>query len=408
MDHAMEGERTLTERLLPQVRMVMDVRAAVSGSERGGAQAQFTGKLREPSDQAYDRLVPAFEREGVTPLFRQHAGDHVILAVDKLPDVGPGRPWLNLVLLIVTFGSVLFSGVSYAAGHLGLSPNLGATQLILRSLPLAALYAGSLVGILVAHEFGHYLMGRYHRTPVSLPFFIPFPGTLFGTMGAFIQLKSPPRNRRTLLDIGLAGPLAGLLVALPVILIGLALSEVSTLPGSAQAARGSLQEGNSILYLALKYVVHGRLLPAPTSYGGVPPLLYWLRFIATGRPAPLGGQDVLLHPMAMAGWAGLLVTGLNLIPAGQLDGGHAIYALLGRAAGALWLPIVIGLGLFGAAVWSGWLIFAGLVFFFGRAHATPLDDITPLDAGRRALAIFAMVLFVLIITPVPIQPLAGP
>lgn len=400
-------QRDLVERLLPQVRTVMEVRSTVRPAERTGAHAQFNGKLRTPSDQAYQRLEPAFAREGVTLLLREQDGEHVILAADKLPEPGPSRPWVNLLLFILTLGSVLYSGVLNAAGYLGLGPNLD-SALLRQALPLGGLYAVSLLGILLAHEFGHYLMGRYHKTAVSLPYFLPFPGALFGTLGAFIQLKSPAKSRRALLDIGLAGPLAGLAIALPATLIGLALSDVSALPTSASAAAGSFQEGNSILYVALKFIVTGKLLPEPLSYGGLPPLLYWLRYIATGSPAPFGGLDVQLHPMALAGWAGLLVTGLNLIPVGQLDGGHSVYTLFGRAARRLWLPFVVGLAAFGVLVWSGWLLWAGLIYFFGRLHAVPLDDVTPLDPGRRALAIFALVLFVIVVTPIPIQPLAGP
>lgn len=407
MEQEFESESTLVERLLPQVQMVMQVSAKIAGAERTGAQAQYRGKLQVPSRRAYELLLPHFEREGVTPLLREHEGEHVIIAVDRPPEAGPGRPWLNAVLFGLTVLSVLYTGISHAWSYLQPNPNLPLPELIRLGLPLAALYAASLLAILLAHEFGHYLMGRYHRTPVSLPFFIPFP-SLFGTLGAFIQLKSPSRDRRALFDIGVAGPLAGMVVAVPVILIGLAFSQVDQLPGTARAAAGSLQEGNSILYLAMKYLVHGQLLPQPTSYEGVPPLMYWARFILTGRPAPLGGTDVLLHPVAFAGWAGFLVTGLNLIPVGQLDGGHALYSLLGRRARLIWLPIVVGMAIWGVLVWTGWLLWAGLVYFFGRVHATPLDDVTELDPGRRALAIAVLILFVLIVTPVPIQPLAAP
>jgi membrane-associated protease RseP (regulator of RpoE activity) len=208
------------------------------------------------------------------------------------------------------------------------------------------------------------------------------------------------------MDIGLAGPLAGLVVAIPVLLIGLALSEVGPLPAGSPQAAGTILEGNSLFYLAVKFLVKGELLPAPAEYGGLPPLLYWTRYILTGLPTPLGGRDVSLHPMAWAGWAGLLVTGLNLIPVGQLDGGHALYALLGRRAGRIWPFVLVAMaGL--TLVWTGWFLFAGLVFFFGRAHAQPLDDITPLDRRRRLVAVLGLVLFLVIFTPVPLRPLGG-
>ena len=255
-----------------------------------------------------------------------------------------------------------------------------------------------LPGVLL-HEGSHYLAARYHGTNVTLPYFIPFPLSLFGTMGAFIRLKEPPRNKRVLLDIGIAGPLAGLVVAIPVLLIGLSLSTVE--PIQVPAGQGILLEGNSILYLLAKYAVFGQLLPAPESYGNLPPLLYWLRYYFTSQPLPLGGVDVWIHPVAWAGWAGLLVTALNLIPAGQLDGGHTIYVLVGRRARFL-LPFILGALFLLGFVWSGWWLWAGLIFFVGRVFAEPLDQITPLDSRRKAIAIFGLVIFLLVFTPVPL------
>ncbi|MFN2146277.1 MAG: site-2 protease family protein, partial [Anaerolineales bacterium] len=264
----------------------------------------------------------------------------------------------------------------------------------------------SLLAILLAHEFGHYLLGRYHKADVTLPYFIPMPLSLLGTMGAFIQLKSPPKNRRTLLDIGVAGPLAGLVVAIPILLIGLSLSPVEVIEPITGPNQGLMLEGNSILYLAAKYIIHGELLPAPESYGGVPPLFYWLRFIFTGYPAPFGMRDVLMHPLAWAGWAGLLVTSLNLIPAGQLDGGHALYVLLGRKARRALPVILIGLGLLGLA-WPGWWLWVMLIMLLGRQYAEPLDQITELDPTRKAIAILVLVIFFLVFIPIPLQQFVG-
>jgi membrane-associated protease RseP (regulator of RpoE activity) len=193
-------------------------------------------------------------------------------------------------------------------------------------------------------------------------------------MGAFIRLKAPVKNRRALLDVGAAGPLAGLCFALPILLYGLATSPVGPLPTD-----GYIAEGNSLLYLLAKLAIFGRILPS-------------------------GGIDVSLNQVAWAGWVGLLVTGLNLIPVGQLDGGHVAYVLLGKKARQLFWPIIIGLGalvlLTGTVMWALWIV---LLYYFGRFYAEPLDDVTPLDSRRRLVAIFTLFLFVLVFIPIPIR-----
>ena len=396
----------LAERLLPAVRQVMEVFDVTPGDPRAGYAARFRGRLILDSAEAYARLEPAFEREGMTLLFRKGSPDHVALAVPGRIRPGASNPWINLLLFAATLISVLLAGaLTEASVGANDSSVLGFLMALLRALPSGLPFAASLLAILLAHEFGHYLAARYHKTAVSLPYFLPFPLSIFGTMGAFIRLKQPPRNRRVLLDIGIAGPLAGLVVAVPVLLIGLALSQVERLPSTpALAGTGSLIEGNSILYLLAKYLVTGQFLPAPESYGGMSPVLYWLRYVIIGRPLPYGAMDVMLHPVAWAGWAGILVTALNLIPAGQLDGGHVLYVLLGDRASRIMPFVVVGLVGLGIA-WSGWWLWAGLVFFLGRSHAQPLDEITPLDGGRRALAVFGLLVFFLVFTPVPLQPL---
>jgi membrane-associated protease RseP (regulator of RpoE activity) len=221
-------------------------------------------------------------------------------------------------------------------------------------------------------------------------------------MGAFIQLKEPPKNRRILLDIGIAGPLAGLVVAIPVLFLGLYLSNVDRLPLFLQAGEGFSLEGNSILYLLAKYIVFGQWLPDPGSADNFNGFIYWIRYFFTGRPIPFGGEDVILHPVAWAGWAGLLITALNLIPAGQLDGGHILFVLIGKKA-RLILPFILGALIILGTVWSGWWLWAFLIFFLGRVYAEPLDQITPLDSKRKALAIIGLIVFLLVFTPIPLS-----
>ena len=239
----------------------------------------------------------------------------------------------------------------------------------------------------------------FSRIACAKAYFIPLPIPPLGTLGAFIRLKEPPKNKRVLLDIGIAGPLAGLVVAIPVLLYGLSLSTIE--PIQIPAGQGVMLEGNSILYLLAKYAIFGQLLPAPESYGEISPILYWLRYFFTGAPLPLGGMDVFIHPIAWAGWAGLLVTALNLIPAGQLDGGHVISVLFGQRAKLL-RPIILAILVLLGFGWLGWWLWALLIFFLLRGFSEPLDQITPLNRRRKAIAIFGLIVFILVFTPVPI------
>lgn len=393
------------EQLTRTVAQVMRIDDVTTGDPQKTYLVRYRGQILGDTTQAYERLAAQLKTYQLTPLFRNEKDQHAIILLQGLIEPKASNPWVNLVLFLFTLLSVIFAGALYS--YSGPQPN-SANELfaeLLRSLPSGIPFAVSLLAILVAHEFGHYLAGRYHKTHVTLPYFIPFPLSPFGTMGAFIQLKEPPRNKRILLDIGIAGPIAGLVVAIPVLLYGLSLSKVE--PIALAPGQGFTLEGNSILYLMAKFLVFGRLLPAPANYDGVLPLVYWVRYFFTSQPLPLGGQDVMIHPVAWAGWAGLLVTALNLIPAGQLDGGHVMYVLLGKGARKLWpviLAILIGLGF----VWSGWWLWAVIIFFLGRIYAEPLDQITQLDGRRRLVALAGLVIFLLVFTPVPlVQTFAG-
>lgn len=261
-------------------------------------------------------------------------------------------------------------------------------------------FAATLMGILLCHEAGHYLVGRRHGVDVSLPYFIPLPFISFGTLGAVIGMRKSIENRNILFDVGAAGPVAGLVVAIPLLVVGLWLSPV----GPAQP--GNMIEGNSILYAMIKYAVFGQWLPG-------------------------GGVDVNLHPMALAAWVGLLVTAINLLPIGQLDGGHIAKAALGerheRLSGRLniVLPLVgvgiggvmlatalaAGKGVFDALAYASyglipWCVW-GLLLGFMRRQAgeyhPPVTDV-PLDPARRRRAVFMLIIFLLIVTPVPFRP----
>lgn len=388
-----------TEILTSIVGHFLQISDITTGTEKQIYLVRYRGQLYGDSESAYDQLSHQLKSFGLLPLFRKEDAQHVILLAPDNFQTWPSNPWTNLILFILTFLSVLFAGVLYTYDG-PLPEDLGGMlTTLLMNLPMGFPFAASLLAILLAHEFGHYLVGRYHKAPVSLPYFIPFPLSPFGTMGAFIQMKKPPKNKRILLDIGIAGPLAGLVVAIPVLLYGLSLSTIQ--PIIIPEGAGFQLEGNSILYLLAKYVTFGQWLPAPSDYGGLSPVLYWVRYFFTSQPLPIGGVDVFIHPIAWAGWAGLLVTALNLIPTGQLDGGHVIYVLLGERARKLWPFILGGMALLGLA-WSGWWLWAFLLLFLGRVYAEPLDQITGLDQKRKMVAILGIIIFFLVFTPVPL------
>jgi membrane-associated protease RseP (regulator of RpoE activity) len=393
------------ENLTQSVGRVMRIDDITTGDPKKNYLVRYRGQIYGDTAEAYERLAGLLKPENVTPLFRRESDQHAVLLVPGIIEPKPSNPWVNLVMFLITLLSVIFAGALYSYNGADVQDTGSLVRELLRSLPSGVPFAISLLAILVTHEFGHYLAGRYHHTHVTLPYFIPFPLSPFGTMGAFIQLKEPPRNKRVLLDIGIAGPIAGLVVAVPILLYGLSLSTVE--PILLAPGEGFTLEGNSLLYLLAKFAIFGRLLPEPASFGGVSPLIYWVRYFFTSQPLPLGGMDVMIHPVAWAGWAGLLVTALNLIPAGQLDGGHMLYVLLGKRARLLWpliLVALVGLGF----VWSGWWLWAALIFFLGRVYAEPLDQITQLDPPRRWVAVLGLVIFLLVFTPVPlVQTFAG-
>ena len=236
-----------------------------------------------------------------------------------------------------------------------------------------AVYSATLMTILVAHESGHYLMSRRHGIPATLPYFIPMPLPPFGTLGAVIKMRGRMTSRRALLDIGVAGPLAGFFVTLPALIIGL---KLSTVIPAEQTPGFSLELGESILF----------------------------SFVTRWVLGPLGEhQDVLLHPMAYAAWAGLFVTALNLLPIGQLDGGHVIYALLGSHSRKVFIAALLGFAAICAFFYPGWVLLILLILFFGFRHAPPVDNVTPLDTRRKMIGIAVMVLFILAFTPIPFK-----
>jgi membrane-associated protease RseP (regulator of RpoE activity) len=234
-------------------------------------------------------------------------------------------------------------------------------------------FAVPLLGILTVHEFGHYFAALRHRVTATLPFYIPVPMGI-GTMGAVIGLRSPMVHRRTVLDIGIAGPLAGFAVALPVFAYGISLSTVE--PLARYHGMTLFQEGKSLLYLGLLWVLKG---PIPA------------------------GHDIMLHPFAWAGWFGLFVTALNLIPVGQLDGGHVVYAMFGeRHRKVARLVFVALLGLI--IVWEGYIFFTLLLFFLVKLdHPPAIDDRIELDARRFCLGWLALLVFALTFVPVPMR-----
>lgn len=287
-------------------------------------------------------------------------------------------PRLNAVLFLLTLLTTTMAGAYMAGADLSLLRPITS----LTALASGLSFSIPLMLILLAHELGHYFTARRHGVDTSLPYFIPAPMPSYffvGTFGAFIRMRSMPNSRRVMFDIGAAGPWAGMLIALPTTIIGLQHSTIGPLDSSA----GGLNLGNSLLFLELS------------------------RWILGVDP---NSVNVNLHPIAFAGWLGFFVTMLNLLPSGQLDGGHVVYTLLGRhhrlvsrcAVLACVLMVVVPF-ILGRDYWLGWLLWAGLLMLVGLGHPTTVDAETPLDGRRQLAAWLTVVLFIITFTPVPIS-----
>ena len=272
---------------------------------------------------------------------------------------------VHRALFFATFVTTTFAGTLNA----GYDPTAG-----LFTWVHGLAFSVPLLAILLAHEMGHYVLAQVHGVPATLPYFLPGLPFLIGTFGAFIKMSGMPRSRRALFDIGAAGPWAGILVAIPVTILGLSLSEVR--PTHELDSHGWVF-GEPLLFQAISALVFGRLGDETT---------------------------VLLHPMALAGWFGMFVTFLNLLPVGQLDGGHVVYALFGRrhaTIARLALLGILGLALLG---WDGWFVWAAmLVFVLKVDHPDTRDSVTELDPVRRKLAWATIGLLICTFMPVPID-----
>jgi len=389
--------------------LVDEVRAIVAGDlaiestqlardQRNQGAIVLRGRLLRPSHDVFPRWLAELNRRGYTPLLRPEPGGTAEqVALHVLAGVATSQPsnyWVNIVLFIVTFISTLFVGMqsSDSGASLNSVSDLFLPQNLIRGWP----FATTLLGILAAHEFGHYFAARYHKVAVTLPYFLPMPLT-FGTLGAFIRLKEPVPDRRKLFDIGVAGPLAGLILAVPLLFYGLSTSPM-LVPPPPPPGQESMVEGNSIFYYTAKVIIFGKPLPNAVT-----------------------GEDVLMNQVNFAAWIGLLVTALNLLPVGQLDGGHTVFALFGEKARYVNRAAIGLLALFALASlpplqrlvpaleivgFQGWFLWLALIFFLiGPYHPPALDDVTTLDRKRRWIGYLVILIFIITFVPVPMRTL---
>jgi Zn-dependent protease len=320
---------------------------------------RLRGRLVAPPETAYRPMRANVERLGYTPFLKEDKGQAGAYELDMIPGVPPrNKPdvRVNILLYIATLISVVFS---YAA--------LGGTNNL--DLSSGLMFGLTLMTILTAHEMGHYVVGKLRGAPVTLPYFLPLPLiSPFGTLGAVIVQREPFEDRRTLLEIGLAGPLAGFVVALPFMLVGLALSKVQPMPA------GGTGFGDSLLSEFMKTIQLGKYISS---------------------------SGMIEHPIYIAAWFGLLVTGINLIPAGQLDGGHVAYALLGEKAKYLSYAMIALFLVLAITVSESWMWWSVMMLFFGLNHPPALNQAVKLQPIHIALAIIALLVLVLVFMPMP-------
>lgn len=310
----------------------------------------------------------------------EKAVDFTIQGFKQEPFFAKTRIWLNVLLFVVTSISTFSVGITWSISYkyadvisqnselsIDLVDSIKDPQIISMSM----VYAVVLLSILLCHEFGHFLTCRYYRINATLPYFIPAP-TLIGTMGAFIKIKSPITRKRQLFDIGAAGPLAGFVLAVPTLIYGLSLSKVVP----SMPHEGSIVFGEPLL---LKIIVN-------IIFKGIS-----------------DNFDLILHPIAFAGWVGILVTALNLFPVGQLDGGHISYAIFGQRTRRFVPLILVAFIIMGIFFWVGWLVWALLISFLGLKHPRIADEKVPLSSGRKFIGFLILLIFIFSFIPDPIK-----
>jgi membrane-associated protease RseP (regulator of RpoE activity) len=343
------------------------------------AAAFFCTAYNETLESKFNDLRAEIDKEGYVPLLRYEKGEHIIYVTSK-PKLTFRSAKLNIVLLAATIFTTMLAGSEMYVGYESAPPD---SIISPRYLFLGLLsFTVPLLFILGLHEFSHYHMAKKHGIKASLPFFIPAPGIL-GTFGAFINIREPIPNKKALFDIGVAGPIASFLASIPIILIGLFFMSRYPAPLSIP------EEGGAVIIFGPSFGI----LPNVTF-----PLFY--TFLSYLVPTVEG---IAIHPTAFAGWVGLLVTAMNLLPAGQLDGGHMARAVLGdKSKYASYAAIAFMLFL-GTFYYSSWLLFALLIIFLGISHPPPLDDVNPLDKRRKVIASFVCAILVLSFVPIPMD-----
>ena len=282
-------------------------------------------------------------------------------------------PWVNIALFGLTCLSTMVMGCFLMASFTNTFIDFSAFfREIFRSPSVLANglpFSVAIMSILLAHEMGHYLTCRYYGIDATLPYFIPAP-TLVGTMGAFIRIKSPIQHRAALLEVGIAGPIAGFVLAIPTLMIALAKSQFIVID------------------------------PTASTFGLGEPLIFKAMEALMGKTPP-PGMDINLHPIGFAAWFGFFATALNLLPVGQLDGGHVAYALFGHVHKRISQAFLFTLIPFGIFYWQGWLLWSTVLLFIGLRHPITLDDSIPLAKRHTWLGWFALAMFVLCFTPLP-------
>lgn len=323
---------------------------------------RVVGRIHEPLPENIAAIQDLLGQYGMVGFVERDGDGHSVTCAAR-SEPGPVRWWLHGLLLVTTVLTTMFVG----ALHAGANPLAGPLSLI-AGWPFSL----GIILVLGSHELAHYLAARRLGVDATPPYFLPVPHPMTGTMGAFIRIKTPVPSRSALVRVGTAGPLVGFVVAIPVTVIGLALSHFEPLAG-----KNAIRLGSPLLFELISRLLHG---PTPA------------------------GQDLMLHPVAFAGWLGMFVTALNLLPVGQLDGGHVAYALLGRYYRGFSYA-VIGLLLAGGLVWLGWPFWAFLATVFGLRHPPPLDDVTSLSRTDIALAVAALLVMIFCFMPAPFPAL---